>query len=223
MRGKGRRTKKKSWPLSWHRWSQPSPALTPGFCWLWLEDSLPSPRLSAKIVYEGRMEVRVSDCPKIGVWKNSRAIRYLKSATGSSGLSVSLPTTSRGAVQRRAKLDPGGSIPGVFSVDLTQPKASWERWDVSAEARGDVGRSPGRGPRTVPGEGRQGCRGHPSRRMSALGRSCLSTVEPALGTAPSDVTLSVQDGWSRNIRQGGCAASLLCDFHAMRLPLLPAP
>lgn len=87
---------------------------------------MPSPRLSAKIVYEGRMEVRVSDCPKTGVWKNSRAIRYLKSATGSSGLSVSLPTASRGTVQRRAKLDPGGSIPGVFSVDLTQPKASWE-------------------------------------------------------------------------------------------------
>lgn len=47
-------------------------------------------------------------------------------------------------------------------------------------------------------------------------QSCPLSKEPALGTPPSDIPLSIQDGQIRNlnISQSPCTASLLCDFTA---------
>jgi len=117
-KGQGKKERKAELTTKLAQTEPPQPSSDPWFALCLVGRLLPSPCLSVSTQVCGDwMEVHVNDCPKIGVLKNFRAIWYLKSATGSSELSVSLPTILHSTIQRRAKLDPGGSIPAFLSME----------------------------------------------------------------------------------------------------------
>lgn len=198
MWGKGRRTKRQSWPLLWYRWSQHSLAL-PSV--LWLDGGL-YPQL-------------LSQCQHNSLWGLDRSLcqwlsqnRHFEKTQGSLVSQINHWVLGAGSVITNCMslpfcMSPSRGEQSWILMAASQPFSAWTCHPfpqpvlylhsqrppgraVSAEAT--LGTALAIAPERWPG--RAGSAGG----TSALGWGSQGTIEPASDRAPSDVMLSIQEG-----------------------------